>query len=50
MYKTGQKDFLPRLGAPLKEINCSKDNTLYALHHLDNSKLSDSKNLIFFLS
>jgi hypothetical protein len=38
MYKTGQKDFLPRLGAPLKEINCSKDNTLYALHHLDNSR------------
>ena len=38
MYKTGQKDFLPRLGAPLKEINCSKDNTLYAVNHLDNSK------------
>lgn len=38
MYKTGQKDFLPRLGAPLKEIHCSKDNTLYAVHHLDNSK------------
>ena len=38
MYKTGSKDFLPRLGAPLNEIICSKDNTLYALNHSDNCK------------
>ena len=38
MYKTGQKDFLPRLGAPLSEIVSAKDNTLYAVQHSDNSK------------
>jgi NET1-associated nuclear protein 1 (U3 small nucleolar RNA-associated protein 17) len=39
MHKTGQKDFLPRLGAPLSEIVSAKDNTLYAVQHSDNSKL-----------
>ena len=37
MYKTGQKDFKPRLGAPINELVCSKDNTLYATQHSDNS-------------
>ena len=37
MFKTGQKDFRPRLGAPLSEINCSNDNTIVATRHLDNS-------------
>lgn len=37
MYKSGQKDFRPRLGAPLNEICCSNDNTLIASRHLDNS-------------
>jgi NET1-associated nuclear protein 1 (U3 small nucleolar RNA-associated protein 17) len=37
LYKaSGQKDFKPRLGAPLGEIVCSTDNTLYAIRHLDN--------------
>lgn len=43
MYKTGSKDFLPRLGAPLSEITCSKDNTLYAIRHSDNSNYSSTK-------
>lgn len=38
MFKKGQKDFKPRLGAPLAELACSKDNTIYALRHIDNSK------------
>jgi hypothetical protein len=38
MHKKCKNYFLPRLGAPLKEINCSKDSTLYAVHHIDNSK------------
>ena len=36
MFKSGQKEFKPRLGAPLNEIACANDNTLYAAHHLDN--------------
>ena len=39
MFKTGQKDFKPRLGAPITDITSSADNTLYATKHLDNSKL-----------
>ena len=38
MFRSGQKDFKPRLGAPLDEIACSKDNTIYAVRHIDNSK------------
>lgn len=38
MYKTGHKDFKPRLGSQIKEIKCSRDNTIYALEHFDNSK------------
>ncbi len=38
MYKTGQKDFKPRLGSPIKSIYCAKDNTVYALEHSDNCK------------
>jgi NET1-associated nuclear protein 1 (U3 small nucleolar RNA-associated protein 17) len=37
MFKTGQKDFKPRLGAPLSEIACSQDNTIMATRHSDNS-------------
>ena len=37
MYKTGQKEFKPRLGAPLGELTCSKDNTIYAMRHIDNT-------------
>ena len=37
MFKTAQKDFRPRLGAPLSELSCSTDNTLVATRHLDNS-------------
>ena len=37
MFKSGQKDFKPRLAAPISEIVCAKDNTLYATQHLDNS-------------
>ena len=39
MYKTGQKDFKPRLGSPIKEICCAPDNTIYALDHSDNCML-----------
>jgi NET1-associated nuclear protein 1 (U3 small nucleolar RNA-associated protein 17) len=38
LFKTGQKDFKPRLAAPIKEICSSKDNSLYVTRHLDNSK------------
>ena len=37
MFRTGQKEFKPRLGAPLNEIYCTNDNTYYATRHLDNS-------------
>ena len=36
MFKSGQKDFKPRLGAPIAEYACSPDNRLYAIRHLDN--------------
>lgn len=38
-YKSGQKDFRPRLGSPITKINCSVNNTIYVLGHLDNCKL-----------
>ena len=38
IYKTGHKDFKPRLGAPINKISCSKDNTMYAISHVDNCK------------
>jgi len=37
MYKSGQKVFKPRLGAPINEISCSNDNTIIGTRHLDNS-------------
>lgn len=37
LFKTGQKEFKPRLGAPISELTSSVDNTLYATRHLDNS-------------
>ena len=37
MFKTGAKDYRPRLGAPLSEIACSSDNTLVATRHMDNA-------------
>lgn len=45
MYRTGQPEFKPRLGAPLGEIVLAKDNTLYATQHLDNSRLLAFKHL-----
>ena len=53
MYKTGQKDFKARLGAPLSEIVCSKDNTIYDMRYIDNSTISFSLSLhllLLFLS
>lgn len=35
-YKTGQKDFRPRLGSPIADIFSSADNTIYVTRHLDN--------------
>ena len=43
LTKTGQKDFKPRLGAPINEITCSLDNTLYVSRHVDNSKAIETK-------
>ena len=40
LLRTGQKDFKPRLGAPISEITSSIDNKLYVTRHLDNSKYS----------
>jgi NET1-associated nuclear protein 1 (U3 small nucleolar RNA-associated protein 17) len=37
MFKSGQKDFKPRLGAPINALACSNDNTLYVTKHLDNT-------------
>lgn len=31
-----QREFLPRLGAPVKYISASDDNSLYVSSHLDN--------------
>jgi NET1-associated nuclear protein 1 (U3 small nucleolar RNA-associated protein 17) len=45
MFKTGQKDFKPRLGSPISHISCSNDNTLYVLKHSDNCNL---KLFLFF--
>lgn len=39
LYKTGQKDFRPRLGSPITDIVSSLDNTLYTTRHLDNSNI-----------
>lgn len=33
-----QRDFLPRLGAPLCNIACSPDGMFYATSHTDNGK------------
>ncbi|KAL3831907.1 hypothetical protein ACJMK2_023601 [Sinanodonta woodiana] len=35
-YNSTQKDFKPRLGAPINHVNCSRDNTMYAVCHDDN--------------
>lgn len=37
MFKSGQTEFKPRLGAPLSDIVLSKDNTLYVSQHTDNT-------------
>ncbi|CAF0710964.1 unnamed protein product [Brachionus calyciflorus] len=37
LFKTGQKDFKPRLGAPISSITSSLDNTFCAVKHLDNT-------------
>lgn len=37
LFKTGQKEFKPRLGAPLSEIASSFDSTFFVTKHLDNS-------------
>ena len=37
MFKSGQTEFKPRLGAPLSEIVLSKDNTFYVSQHTDNT-------------
>lgn len=40
LYKTGQKDFRPRLGSPITDLVSSLDNTLYVTRHLDNSNIA----------
>ncbi|CAC5376728.1 NAN1 [Mytilus coruscus] len=35
-YNSHQKDFLPRLGAPINRVTCSHDNLYYATCHTDN--------------
>lgn len=35
-YNSDQKDFLPRLGAPINRVTCSHDNMYYATCHTDN--------------
>jgi WD40 repeat protein len=42
LFRTGQKDFKPRLGAPIAEVANSTDNTLYVTRHSDNSKQMNS--------
>lgn len=37
LFKSGQKDFKPRLGSPINNILASADNSLYITRHLDNS-------------
>lgn len=37
-FKTHHKQFLPRLGAPIKHICSSSDDTLIAVSHMDNGK------------
>lgn len=49
LYKTGQKDFRPRLGSPIGQIVSSLDNTLYATRHLDNCELISFIPLDFYL-
>jgi NET1-associated nuclear protein 1 (U3 small nucleolar RNA-associated protein 17) len=48
LFKTGQKDFKPRLGAPICELASSLDNTLYVSRHVDNSKLEKQIKIFFF--
>ena len=38
-YKTHYKQFLPRLGAPIKHISSSPDDTLISVSHIDNGKV-----------
>ncbi|RNA06715.1 WD repeat-containing 75-like [Brachionus plicatilis] len=37
LFKSGQKDFKPRLGSPINNILASADNSLYITRHLDNT-------------
>jgi hypothetical protein len=38
-YNSNIKDFLPRLGAPINHVTCSRDNLFYATCHTDNGRL-----------
>ena len=38
-YNSNLKDFLPRLGAPINHVTCSRDNLFYATCHTDNGRL-----------
>ena len=40
LFKSGQKDFKPRLGSPIDNILASSDNSLYITKHQDNSILN----------
>lgn len=37
LFKSGQKDFKPRLGSPICSILASSDNSIYITKHQDNS-------------
>ena len=35
---SSEREFLPRLGAPISQITTSEDNSVYVTSHLDNCK------------
>ena len=40
MSNTEQRDFKPRMGAPLTQVLCSPNGNMYATEHSDNGELT----------
>ena len=42
------KDFMPRLGAPINHVTCSRDNQLYSTCHTENGRFREENKELRF--
>lgn len=47
-YNSHHRELLPRMGAPIRFLACSPDNTTYATAHTDNGKSTSLMNSALF--